>query len=588
MTTSSSAAPGRGTPGDGGGPPRDFLATLAATAGEPAHPGGAAEAFAGTGAAQGADAREPHSAALLELVLESSPDPIWIKDLQGRFTMVNSAAAAVIGRSRRALVGLRDRDVLPAAFADKLEAEDLRVMRDGESLRLEEALFDAGRAEHRIYASVKVPLRAADGRIAGMLGIARDVTEHKAADQALAELNGTLEAQVRERTLALQQFAARERAILACAASAIVATDLQGRITSFNPAAETLFGLTAAQVLGCPVLHLHDARDLQAQLPQRLEELPAGTMPVLRPAAETDVPGIPVASSSEWLFVHAGGRRFPGLLSLSVLRDAQQQPVGLLGVVTDLSERKALEDELRRRTSQAEAASAAKNAFLANMSHELRTPLNAIIGLGHVLQQMALPPQAQAYVGHIGDAGAHLLQLTNDVLDLSRIEAGQLRFEAVVFELRPLLHEVLAVLQPQAEAKGLRLLAELAPELPRSLVSDPLRLRQVLLNLLSNAVKFTDAGDVTLRARVLVRDGRQVLLRLDVADTGIGIDPLALPHLFEPFTQADVSATRRHGGSGLGLSIVRRLVDLMGGTLLVSSQPGQGSTFSLKLPFDVG
>ncbi|WP_028997698.1 PAS domain-containing sensor histidine kinase [Azohydromonas australica] len=580
MTSSFSAAPGRGTSCSTALPWEalsDFAAKVRTHFCSAVRAGGPAE--------QGGEAPPQHSAVLLELVLEASPDPIWIKDLQGRFTLVNSAAAAVLGRSRQALVGLRDRDVLPAAFADKLEAEDLRIMRNGESLRVEETLLDAGRAEQRVYASVKVPLRSAEGHIAGMLGIARDVTEHKATEQALADLNATLESQVRERTQALQQLAAREQAILCCAASAIVTTDLQGRITSFNPAAEALFGLPAAQVLGRPVLQLHDARDLQAQLPQAL---PADAMPVLRPIAEADVSGIPVGQGSEWLFTHADGRRFPGLLSLSVLRDAGQQPMGLLGVVTDLSERKALEDELRRRTSQAEAASAAKSAFLANMSHELRTPLNAVIGLSQVLQQMALPPQAQAYVGHIADAGAHLLALTNDVLDLSRIEAGQLRIETVAFELRPLLDEVLAALQPQAEAKGLRLSAELAPELPRRLVSDPLRLRQMLLNLLSNAVKFTDTGGVTLRARVLVPGGRQVLLRLDVADTGIGIDSQLLPRLFEPFTQADASVTRRHGGSGLGLSTVQRLVDLMGGTLLVSSQPGQGSTFSLKLPFDVG
>jgi signal transduction histidine kinase len=288
---------------------------------------------------------------------------------------------------------------------------------------------------------------------------------------------------------------------------------------------------------------------------------------------------------NEWIYMRGDGTSFPGLLNLSVLRDTQGQAMGFLVLITDLTQRKALEEQLRERTHQTEAATAAKSAFLAHMSHEIRAPLNAVIGLSHLLQQRSLPEDAARFVGHIHGAGEQLLALVNDVLDLSRIEAGEMRLEAVAFDLPPLLDSVLAMLRPQAETKGLTLAVESTSDLPQRLVGDPLRLRQVLLNLLSNAVKFTAAGSVTLRLAVLVHEARKTLLRFDVLDTGIGITTEQQARIFEPFAQADGSITRRYGGSGLGLSIVTRLVDMMGGTLSLQSQPGHGSAVTVKLAF---
>jgi signal transduction histidine kinase len=218
------------------------------------------------------------------------------------------------------------------------------------------------------------------------------------------------------------------------------------------------------------------------------------------------------------------------------------------------------------------------------MSHEFRTPLNAVLGFSQLLQQRSLPEDVARFIGHIHDAGEQLLALVSDVLDLSRIEAGEMRLEEAEFETAPLLDTVLAMVRPQADAKGLALVADVPATLPRRLVGDALRLRQVLLNLLGNAVKFTAAGSVTLRVHVLAAEAGQALLRFDVADTGIGIAPEQQMRIFEPFTQADASTTRRFGGTGLGLSIVRRLLDMMGGTLTVESQLGSGSTFSVTLP----
>ncbi|WP_298236515.1 ATP-binding protein [uncultured Azohydromonas sp.] len=255
----------------------------------------------------------------------------------------------------------------------------------------------------------------------------------------------------------------------------------------------------------------------------------------------------------------------------------------------------ALEQRVLERTAElvtardaAQAANQAKSAFLATMSHELRTPLNAVIGLSHLLQQMALPPRAQGFVGHVAQAGEQLLALVNDVLDLSRIEAGEMRLERVAFDLASVLDAVRAIVEPQALAKGLTLEFDAAPDLARKVSGDPLRLKQVLLNLLGNAVKFTLAGSIKLHVQQQAREVGRVVLRFDVTDTGIGIAQQAQARIFDAFTQADSSTTRRFGGTGLGLSIVQRLVDMMDGTLSVQSQPGQGSTFSVELPFQVG
>ncbi|WP_051241690.1 MASE1 domain-containing protein [Azohydromonas australica] len=241
-----------------------------------------------------------------------------------------------------------------------------------------------------------------------------------------------------------------------------------------------------------------------------------------------------------------------------------------------------------RARASAEEASRVKSQFLANMSHEFRTPLNAVIGLSHLLHQRAMPADMARFVTHIQHAGEQLLALTNDVLDLSRIEAGELRLEDVPFALMPLLDAVQAMVRTQADAKSLPLWLDVAAGVPPRLVGDPLRLRQVLLNLLGNAVKFTAAGQVTLRLEVVAREAGWIRLRFEVADTGIGIAAEQQQRIFEPFVQGDSSTTRRFGGTGLGLSIVRRLVDLMGGTLQLQSQPGQGSVFSVELPFRVG
>ncbi len=247
--------------------------------------------------------------------------------------------------------------------------------------------------------------------------------------------------------------------------------------------------------------------------------------------------------------------------------------------------RQQLEETVERRTAQlaearqrAEAASLAKTAFLANMSHEIRTPLNAMIGMAHLIRREDLSPRQADRLLKLEVAARHLLEVLNAVLDLSKIEAGKMTLEAVPLRVEAMVSNVLSMLGERADARQLRLHSEVE-HMPRDLLGDPTRLQQALLNYANNAIKFTDRGSVTLRARLLEKDSRSALLRFEVEDSGTGIDPEAMPRLFEPFEQADRARTRRAGGTGLGLAITRRLATLMGGEAGATSRPGGGSTF---------
>jgi PAS domain S-box-containing protein len=259
----------------------------------------------------------------------------------------------------------------------------------------------------------------------------------------------------------------------------------------------------------------------------------------------------------------------------------------LMMVFDDVTEHRRVERLLIEAKQAAEFANRAKGEFLANMSHEIRTPMNAIFGLSHLALRADPSPRQRDYLEKIHSSAFALLGIVNDVLDFSKIEAGRMEIEAVDVRLDEVLGAVSQMVALQASQKGLELVVSIPPDLPQGLVGDPLRLRQVALNLVSNAVKFTEHGEVVVSVDVVSRDDEQVVLRFQVRDTGIGISPEQRHGLFRAFAQADGSMTRRYGGTGLGLVISKRLVEMMGGEIDVDSTPGQGSRFWFTVPFGV-
>ncbi len=287
-------------------------------------------------------------------------------------------------------------------------------------------------------------------------------------------------------------------------------------------------------------------------------------------------------------FRHKDGRYLHIRSRAQVVRNARGESLRMVGTHSDITVLKEAEAALRQAKEQAEAASRAKSEFLATMSHEIRTPLNGVLGMVELLLNSPLGPEQTRFAATAHRAGRHLLTLINAILDFSKIETRQMELESVDFDLPELLGDTVALFARQAELKGLELDADLSGLAgPRCLRGDPHRLRQILVNLLGNAVKFTERGQIRLRAEYVGTGADGVRLRLIVADTGIGIAVSAQARIFEHFAQADGSTTRHYGGSGLGLAICKHLLELMGGSIFLSSEPGHGASFTveLALPF---
>jgi len=271
-----------------------------------------------------------------------------------------------------------------------------------------------------------------------------------------------------------------------------------------------------------------------------------------------------------------------------VVKDANGKPTDMYGVVQDITAFKQLETDLRLAVQKSDDATKAKSAFLANMSHEIRTPMNAIIGLSHLALKTPLNPKQRDYVSKVHNAGTSLLSIINDILDFSKIEADKLDIETTDFELDEVISTVTTLTAQKAHDKGLEFLIQVAPAIPEQLLGDPLRLGQILTNFVNNAIKFTERGEIGLNIELLERTGDRVQLKFSVRDTGIGMTREQAAKLFQPFSQADMSTTRKHGGTGLGLSISRKLAELMGGRVWLESEPGSGSTFNFTVWLDVG
>ena len=371
--------------------------------------------------------------------------------------------------------------------------------------------------------------------------------------------------QAREALAQLSESETRYRLLAERSPDVILRYDTHGRIEYASPAAAT-YGYEPDALVGRNLTELMDPRD-HVRNDVFLADLVAG-----RPT--------PTGADNVWRTWGADGTPLAFEGATSVLHDDQGGVIGAMVALRNVTARVALEDELRARRADAEAANEAKSQFLANMSHEVRTPLTGVVGFARLLEARDdLPADARAHVLRIAKSAEALLGVVNDVLDFSKMEAGQLDLDLQPLDAVAFLEETVDLVRLQAAEKQIYVNLRVAAELPASLQADAARVRQVLLNLLTNAVKFTSAGGVTVTAAY-----DQGLLRVAVADTGPGIEAAAAAQLFQRFSQVDNSNSRRHGGTGLGLAISRGLVELMGGEIGLQSTPGAGSTFWFTVP----
>jgi len=371
----------------------------------------------------------------------------------------------------------------------------------------------------------------------------------------------------------------------------IVATDTEGIIRIFNPGAEKMLQYRAEEMEGIrtPAI-LHDSAEFAARsvgLSREFGRTVEGFDAVVEYARQGK------SGESEWTYVRKDGSRLDVSLAVTPVSGREGVLTGFLVIATDITARKSMErrlrlniEELAEQTRCAEKANVAKSEFLAAMSHEIRTPMNAILGMAEMMWESRLDAEQIQCVEIFRRAGSNLLALINDILDVSKIEAGHFELEHIEFDLEEVVDEALELMSFRARAKGLDLSFRLLPGVPTALVGDPGRLRQVLINILGNAVKFTESGWIRLTVGN-PKSGGPGEIELSVSDTGAGIPPDKLAKVFDDFTQADASTTRQYGGTGLGLGISRRLVEMMHGHLTVVSSVGKGSTFRFNAVFDL-
>ncbi|WP_374246464.1 response regulator [Zoogloea sp.] len=391
--------------------------------------------------------------------------------------------------------------------------------------------------------------------------LARDVSARHRADEEQARLSRRLEAEVARRTADLAAAIEEEAAILDSASVGIVVMK-DRRIVRTNRRMDEMFGYPAGAQVGQPTRIWYGNDDDWAAVGDEVREQ------VWRGQTHQCVQALR----------RCDGSRFWARMSGRAI-DAADPAKGMVGIVEDITAERAAVEALQRARALAEEAVRVKSDFLANMSHEIRTPMNAIVGMAYLTLQTRLTGRQRDYLTKIQTASQHLLGIINDILDISKIEAGKLSIEHVGFSLDRVLDNVTGLIAGKTADKGLELVVDVADAVPDALVGDPLRLGQILINFANNAVKFTERGEVTIRVRLAEASADGVCLRFAVSDTGIGITDEQRSRLFRSFEQADSSTTRKYGGTGLGLAISKRLAELMGGEVGVDSIPGVGSTF---------
>ena len=523
---------------------------------------------------------------MIHSLLDSIPDLIFFKDKEGRYLGCNPSFCRFVGRARQDIVGHTDYDLFDRAIADSFRGYDQAMLVSLKSHHNDEwIIYPDGR--RALCDTLKTPYFGPDGELVGILGIARDITARRSAEEAHREV------------------AQRLAFALEATGDGIWDWDVSTGRVKHNARWCKLLDLDESHLEHS--LEVFSARihpDDLSNVMQAIEQCLAGKSSYQSRHRIRHEDGRYLWVMDRGRLVERGDdgnpKRMVGSMAditdLVEAEEVQKKAEAQLRAALAESERLngLLSDEKNRANKmavQAQAASVAKSEFLANMSHEIRTPLNGVIGMINVLLDTGLSEKQRRYAEMACMSGDSLLAVINDILDLSKVEAGKLELEDTDFDLQALLEEIATSMAFRAHEKGVQFRRTVAGDLPHSLRGDPGRLKQVLVNLLSNAIKFTAAGAVTLDVRAVTQEARGpgdvAMFRFAVRDTGIGIPNDKLGYIFQSFTQVDASTTRKFGGTGLGLAICRQLVSLLGGEIGVTSEVGVGSEFWFSVPLRV-
>ena len=535
---------------------------------------------------------------LLNCLLEYIPDRIYFKDQQGAFVLVSQSEAEYLGAVKPAeVIGKTDFDYFEHTLAQAALEDEQELMRRGQSISGKEEkkrLLD-GRTGWALV--TKIPLRDADGSIIGTCGISKDITALKETEEALYKANAALASQkaLLEQSMAelqqtkqelQQQLALRERVedelvrakreaeeassglgpFFQVALDMLCIAGMDGYFKRINPAFCTTLGYTEKEMLGQPFLDFVHAED-RPKTVAAVEQLAAGQNLVNFVNRYKHQDGS--YRWIEWTAAPNAGRS------------------AIYAAARNITQRIHIEDQLRMAREAAEAANRAKSTFLANMSHEIRTPMNGVIGMTDLLLNTRMTADQRGYLNLVRQSADSLMTVLNDILDFSKIEAGKLELDQHEFDLRDAIGDTLQTLAIRSAEKDLELAYHVNPDVPDCLIGDIGRLRQIIMNLVGNAIKFTPRGEIVVELSVESRTEKQVTLHVQVSDTGIGIAKDKQALVFESFTQAESSTTRRFGGTGLGLAISKQLVELMQGRMWLESEPGKGSVFHFTTQFEL-
>ena len=483
---------------------------------------------------------------------------VSISDRHGNIIYVNQRFCDISGYSEQELLGQNHRILKSGYHPDDFFIDMWTTITTG---RVWEGTVCNRSKSGQIYwvKSTVMPFKNEDGKIDRYISIRTDITAQKALDNVAAKTENW------------------QKTILDNLGDGVYTLDEQGFLTYFNAEAERTLGWTCEEVKG-KFIH-----DIIHSMRTDGSPLPYADSPVSRCMASK----IRYRSDDE-IFIHRQGQRVDVSMVASPLIE-NERVVGSVVCFRDISRIKAIQEELKLAKQHAENAARIKSDFLSTMSHEIRTPMNGVIGMTDLLLDTPLDEEQVEFANIIKTSSHLLLTIINDILDFSKIEAGQLQMETIEFSLQHVLESSADMMATRAYEKSLSLMTFIDPDIPKLLIGDPVRIRQILLNFFSNAIKFTAQGAVILRATVLetIADKGLVWIHAEVSDSGIGIAKEAQDNLFKPFSQADSSTTRKYGGTGLGLSISKRLVELMGGRIGLTSIEHSGSTFWIEIPLKI-